>query len=308
MKIGLVLEGGANRGVFTSGVLDFFMEQGIVFPYIIGTSAGACNAMNYIAGQIGRGRDSVIHKRKECEYFGVKTLLKTGYLFDMDKAFWELPNSYFPFDYDAYFANTAVQREYTATDCNTGKAVYLTDQGNDRRYLMRIAQASAALPGAAKPVVVDGVVYADGGVADSIPVRRAFFQGCDKVVVVQTRRKEFRMKPSKSTKFIARRNRQYPALVQAMYDRPKHYNRTLAYICKQEAAGKVFSIRPEMQEVSRMEKDYHKLMKFYHHGYQQAKAMYPALLEFLKEEDWEKEGKTDIDKNKNRDINTKSEK
>ena len=283
MKIGLVLEGGANRGVFTSGVLDFFMEQGLEFAYIVGTSAGACNAMNYIAGQIGRGRDSMIHKEKKYEYFGLKTLLKTGYLFDMDKAFWDLPNSYFPFDYDAYFANTAVEREYAATDCCTGKAVYLKDKTGDRRYLMKMAQASAALPGAAKTVEVDGVVYADGGVADSIPVKRAFQQGCDKVVVIETRRKEFRMKPSKSTKLIARMNRQYPALVQAMYARPKNYNRTLAYIHKQEEAGKVFSIRPEMQEVSRMEKDYHKLMKFYHHGYEQAKAMYPALQAFLKE-------------------------
>ena len=288
MKIGLVLEGGANRGVFTSGVLDFFMEQGLHFAYVVGTSAGACNAMNYIAGQIGRGRDSMIHKRKECEYFGMKTLLKTGYFFDMDKAFWELPNSYFPFDYDAYFANTAVQREYTATDCATGKAVYLQDRSGDRRYLMRIAQASSALPGAAKPVEVDGVVYADGGVADSIPVKRAFQQGCDKVVVIETRRKEFRMKPSRSTKLIARMNRQYPQLVKALYARPKNYNRTLAYIHKQEAVGKVFAIRPEMQEVKRMEKDYHKLMKFYHHGYEQAKAMYPALLAFLKEEKTEK--------------------
>ena len=284
MKIGLVLEGGANRGVFTSGVLDFFMEQGLEFPYIVGTSAGACNAMNYIAGQIGRGRDSMIHKEKKYEYFGLKTLLKTGYLFDMDKAFWDLPNSYFPFDYDAYFANTAVEREYAATDCHTGKAVYLKEKNGDRRHLMKVAQASSALPGAAKTVEIDGVVYADGGVADSIPVKRAFQQGCDKVVVIETRRKEFRMKPSKSTKLIARMNRNYPALVQAMYDRPKNYNRTLAYIHKQEAAGKVFSIRPEMQEVSRMEKDYHKLMKFYHHGYEQAKAMYPALQAFLKEE------------------------
>ena len=92
------------------------------------------------------------------------------------------------------------------------------------------------------------------------------------------------MKPSKSTKLIARMNRQYPALVQALYTRPKKYNRTLVYIHKQEEAGKVFSIRPEMQEVGRMEKDYHKLMKFYHHGYEQAKRMYPALLAFLKEQ------------------------
>ncbi len=282
MKVGLVLEGGASRGVFTAGVLDYWMEQGVKFPYVIGTSAGACNAMNYIAGQIGRGRKSMIHSDKKYDYFGLKILLTKGYLFDMEKAFWELPNEYFPFDYDTYFSSN-IEREYAATNCLTGEAAYLHDKGEDRRHLMRIGMASSAMPGAAPVVEVDGVPYADGGVADSIPVERAFTMGCDKVVVIETRRKEFRMKPGKSIKLIARMNKKYPALAHAILDRPQRYNQTLAQIRKLEEEGKVLSIHPEMEEVGRMEKDYHTLMKFYHHGYEQGKAVFPALRKFMEE-------------------------
>lgn len=283
MKIGLVLEGGANRGVFTAGAIDFLLEQGVKVDYVIGTSAGACNAMNYLAGQIGRGRDSMILTDKSLNYFGVKTLLKTGQFFDLDWAFKEYPQKYFLFDYDAYFKNP-IQREYASTNCLTGEAVYLTDRGDDKYYLMEIGKASSALPGMSAVVEIEGVPYADGGVADSIPVKRAFAMGCDKVIVIETRRKEFRMKLSGSTKLVAKMSgRKYPALGEAIRKRHINYNATLDFIHEKEAEGRVFSIRPEMKEVSRTETDYHKLMKFYHHGYQQMKQAFPALQKFMSE-------------------------
>ena len=283
MKIGLVLEGGANRGVFTSGVLDFFMEKGLTFQYAIGTSAGAGNAMNFISGQHGRSRDTTITKDKRYAYFGVKNILKTGHLFDMENIFWMVPTEYNLFDFDAYFANP-MEREYTVTNCLTGEAEYLTDCGTDRRHLMRVGMASSALPGATPPVLLNGVPYADGGVADSISVRRAFAQGCDRVVVVETRRKEFRMSLSKGSKFLARRNeKKYPALSAAMRRRPAMYNETLAFIRRMEAEGKVFSIRPTEPEVKRLERDYQRLSQFYRHGYAQAERAYPALQAFLEE-------------------------
>ena len=149
---------------------------------------------------------------------------------------------------------------------------------------MLAGMASSALPGATPAVVVDGIPYADGGVTDSISVRRAFAQGCDKVVVVETRRKEFRMELSKGTKFLANRTEKtYPAFAAALRNRPKIYNETLAFIRRMEAEGKVFSVRPEMQEVKRLERDYRKLSTFYLHGYHQAEKAMPALLEFLKD-------------------------
>ena len=164
MKIGLVLEGGANRGVFTSGVLDYFMEQdlGKAFRYVIGTSAGAGNAMNFISGQHGRSRDTTITKDKRYAYFGLKNIIRTGHLFDMENIYWRVPTEYNLFDFDAYFRNP-IEREYTATNCLTGQAEYLTDYGTDRRYLMNIGMASSALPGATPAVVINGIPYADGG-------------------------------------------------------------------------------------------------------------------------------------------------
>lgn len=283
MKIGLVLEGGAHRGVFTAGAVDFLLEQGVTFQYVVGTSAGACNAMNFLAGQIGRGRDSMIVTDKKLHYFGLKTLLKTGHYFDLDWAFREFPDKYFPFHYEDYFHNPA-QREYAATNCLTGKVEYLTDRGEDVEHLMSIGKASSALPGMSAVVEVDGIPYADGGVADSIPVKRAFDMGCDKVVVIETRRKSFRMKLTKGTRLVAKSCRKkYPALADAILERYQNYNATLQYIHKKEAEGTVFSIRPTMEEVSRTEKDYHKLSKFYHHGYQQMQEAFPALQAFLKE-------------------------
>lgn len=220
---------------------------------------------------------------KNLHCFGMKTLLKTGHYFDLDLPFGEFPYHQFPFQFDEYFHNPA-EREYTATNCLTGKVEYLTDRGEDREHMAAIGKASSSLPGMSAVVMIDGIPYADGGVADSIPVRRAFEKGCDKVVVIETRRKSFRMKLTRGTRLVAKACRkQYPALADAMLERYKMYNKTLHFIHKKEAEGTVFSVRPTMQEVSRTETDYHKLSKFYHHGYQQMAEAFPALKAFMEE-------------------------
>lgn len=146
---------------------------------------------------------------------------------------------------------------------------------------MLIGRASSALPGASPVVFIEDVPYVDGGITDSIPVRRAFEKGCDKVVVVQTRRNSFRMKPSKTAKAIARMYREYPRMGENLLNRPKVYNRTLADIRRWEKEGRVFAIRPELPEVKRMEREYHTLMRFYAHGYWLAQKLYPELLSFM---------------------------
>ena len=181
-KIGLVLEGGASRGVFTAGVLDYWMEQGIAFPYVVGVSAGACNAADLVSKQIGRTRNTMIHKDKKYEYMGLRTFFKTRQLMDMDLIFRTFPEEYFPFDYDTYFASET-EVEYGCTDCHTGRPVFLSEK-QDKDRLMDILRASCAMPGAVRPVLVDGKPYVDGGLSDSIPVKRAFAMGCDKVVVI----------------------------------------------------------------------------------------------------------------------------
>lgn len=278
-KIGLVLEGGASRGVFTAGVLDYWMEQGITFPYVVGVSAGACNAADLVSKQIGRTRNTMIHKDKKYEYMGLRTFFKTRQLMDMDLIFRTFPEEYFPFDYDTYFASET-EVEYGCTDCHTGRPVFLSEK-QDKDRLMDILRASCAMPGAVRPVLVDGKPYVDGGLSDSIPVKRAFEMGCDKVVVIQTRGKNFRMKPSRSTKLIARAYGRYPAIGEDLRRRPVRYNKNLAYIRRMEQAGKVLAIRPCMPEVGRMEKDYKKLMTFYHHGYILAQEQFAQLQGFM---------------------------
>ena len=184
-KIGLVLEGGASRGVFTAGVLDYWMEQGITFPYVVGVSAGACNAADLVSKQIGRTRNTMIHKDKKYEYMGLRTFFKTRQLMDMDLIFRTFPEEYFPFDYDTYFASET-EVEYGCTDCHTGRPVFLSEK-QDKGRLMDILRASCAMPGAVRPVLVDGKPYVDGGLSDSIPVKHAFAMGCDKVVVLRHR-------------------------------------------------------------------------------------------------------------------------
>ena len=149
---------------------------------------------------------------------------------------------------------------------------------------MSIGQASSSLPGMSAVVEIDGIPYADGGVSDSIPVKRAFQQGCDKVVVIETRRRSFRMQLTKGTRLVAKScGKKYPALEKAIRRRYLNYNATLDFIHQKEAEGTVLSIRPTMEEVSRTETDYHKLTRFYRHGYEQMQEAFPRLKAFLEE-------------------------
>ena len=282
-KIGLVLEGGASRGVYTAGVLDCFMEENIKFPYIVGVSAGACNGADYVSWQIGRTRKTMIQKDKKYQYMGMRTLLRKKQLMDMDMIFDAFPNQYFPFDYDTYFASN-MEIEYGCTDCETGQTVFLSEKKNPQR-LMQVLKASCAMPGAVYPVELDGKYYIDGGVSDSIPVQHALDMGCDKVVVIQTRSRGFSMKSERFTKLIAKLYHKYPAVQTAILKRPLVYNKNLIAIRRLEAEGKVFVIRPEIQEVKRTEKDFYKLMRFYHHGYEQARHQLDTLRAFMAEEE-----------------------
>ena len=162
----LVLEGGGTRGVFTAGVLDYLLEKQVKLPYVIGVSAGACNAIDYVSEQIGRTKDCTIIQDKNKRFIGTKDALKKGYLFDMDRLFDEYPNRLFPFDFDTYFASD-IQCEVVVTNCLTGEAMYLSEK-QDRERLLTICRASSSIPLISPVVDVDGIPCVDGGVADSV--------------------------------------------------------------------------------------------------------------------------------------------
>ena len=170
-RAGLVLEGGANRGVFTSGALDYLMEQDFYIPYVVGTSAGACNAVDYVSRQPLRTKNCTIITDKKKRYVTIKNTLKTGTLLDMDLIFEKYPNEIFPFDFDTFFQSDT-ECELVVTNCQTGDAEYMTEK-HDRRRLMDIGRASSSIPVVSPMVEIDGVPYLDGGIADSIPLIHA---------------------------------------------------------------------------------------------------------------------------------------
>ena len=278
---GLILEGGATRGVFTAGVLDYLMEHEYYeFSYVAGVSAGSCNAVDYVSRQPGRTKECMIHKEKHAQYINLKTAIKKKSLFDMDMIFDKYPNEIYPFDYDTYFESD-IHCELVVTNCNTGQAEYLNERSS-RERLMKICRASSSMPVVSPMVEVDGIPYLDGGLGDSIPVSRSLKTGHKKNVLVLTRNFGYRKKPPKRSRNVyITVYRKYPELVRTILNRYRMYNKTLSYIEKWEREGKVFVIRPEIPEVSRTEQDYDVLMNFYQHGYDQMEKKFEDMKKFL---------------------------
>ncbi|MCI5870110.1 MAG: patatin family protein [Dorea sp.] len=281
-KATMVLEGGATRGVFTSGALDYLMEKDLYLSNVIGVSAGSCNAVDYVSKQIGRTRDCVIHREKEKSfYYDFRSTLKEKSLMNMDMLFDKYPNELFPFDFDTFFASE-MECEIVATNCLTGKADYLTEK-EDRKRLMKICRASSSMPLAAPITNVDGIPYLDGGLADSIPIERAIEKGNEKIVVILTRNHGYRKKRTSSgiARIYKKAYKNYPNVVRTMIARNELYNQQIQKVEKLEKAGKIFVLRPLIPTVSRMEKDYDVLRHFYRHGYLLMKREYQRLEEYL---------------------------
>lgn len=282
VKATLVLEGGATRGVFTSGALDYLMEKDFYTSYVIGVSAGSCNAVGYVSKQPGRTRDCMIQKDKEYSYYyGFRKFIKEKSLMDMDMVFDRYPNEIYPFDYDTYFASD-IECEIVTTNCVTGRAEYMTED-SDKQRLMKICRASCSMPLICPMVNVDGIPYLDGGLADSIPIERAMEIGNGKSIVILTRNPGYRKKmPSRATVQLYRRAyKKYPNLIRSIVNRSIVYNRTMKLLEQQEAEGKIFVLRPLIPTVSRLEKNYDALMHFYEHGYRLMRKQYDELMRFL---------------------------
>ena len=262
---GLVLEGGGLRGVFTCGVLDYFMDNGIRFPFTIGVSAGACNGLSYMSGQRGRAKASNIDLMEKYHYVGFKYLFTQKCIMDFKLLFEEFPEKIIPYDYDAYFSNPD-RFVMVTTNCITGKAEYFEEKTSSER-VMDIVRASSSLPFVSPISYVDGIPMLDGGIADSIPVEYTMSQGYEKLVVVLTRNRGYRKKAG-SMPLAQAVYRKYPALQKALSERNAIYNRTMDLIERLEDEGRITVIRPlKPVDVSRMEKDTDKLRALYQEGY-----------------------------------------
>ncbi len=282
-KTGLVLEGGAMRGLYTAGVLDVLMEQKIQADGVIGVSAGAVFGCNYKSGQIGRTLRYNLQFCGDKRYGTIHSLLKTGDIYDVDFCYHQIPESIDPFDNDAFVKNPA-EFYVVCTDVNTGKAVYhkCTDCGREDLKWM---QASASMPLVSKIVETDGYQLLDGGIADSIPVMWFRRQGYKKNLVILTRPDGYRKKKMKFQGAINRMLRHHPNLAKAMARRYKVYNRTLDKIEELKAKGEVMVLCPSrLIEVSRLEKDPEKLKALYQLGREDAMKNLDQIRAFLGQE------------------------
>lgn len=273
--MGLVLEGGGMRGVFTCGVLDYFMDKGIEFPYGVGVSAGACNGLSYMSRQRGRARYSNIELLDKYHYIGLKHLWYQHSILDQKLLYELFPEEILPYDYDTYQKNPA-RFEMVTTNCVTGRACYLEEK-TDKVRLLAIAKASSSLPYVCPIAYVDGKPMLDGGIVDSIPVLRAVEQGYGRNVVVLTRNRGYRKeeKDIRVPRFVYRR---YPRLRVVLSNRCRVYNQQLEMVERMEDEGRIVVIRPERRVVvNRIERDIKKLTALYEEGYACAEKVFSAF-------------------------------
>lgn len=279
MKLGMVLEGGGMRGVYTAGVLDFFIDKDFYPDGIVGVSAGACHATSYISKQRGRNFRVNTKYLSTDEYLSLKSLVKTGSLFGMDFIFHKIPEELDPFDYDAY---NQANIEYIAvsTDIESGEPYYhvINDAKADIDYIM----ASSSLPLLSKVVKKHGRKLMDGGVGDSIPITFMQKRGYDKNIVVLTQCGSYRKGKNNLMPIIRHNYKAYPKFVEALDNRHIRYNQTLDELKQMEKDGSVFVIRPSKPvTISRIEKNIDKLRALYEEGYQDAKTQWDDLQKFL---------------------------
>lgn len=266
---GLVLEGGGMRGVFTDGVLDFFLDHHITFPYCVAVSAGACNGLSYKSLQRGRAKLVNIDMLEKYRYIGLKHFWTQHSIFDRKMIYETLPNKILPFDYDACFANP-MEFEMVTTNCLTGKACYLTEH-HDPDRLVEIAKASSSLPYVCPIVWINHQPMLDGGIIDSIPIEHAIERGHAFNVVVVTRNRGYResARDIKIPKYVYRR---FPRLRLLLSKRHAIYNAQLDLVEKLEDERKILVIRPQNPlEVDRLTSDVKKLTALYEEGYKCAK-------------------------------------
>ena len=281
MKTGLILEGGAMRGIFSAGVMDVMMENGIRFDGIVGVSAGAAFGVNYKSGQIGR---AIRYNAKYCHdkrYCGIGSLLKTGNLFNTDFCYGEVPLKLDVFDFDA-FEKDPTPFYITCTDVESGKPVYHEYTGRNDHGFDWI-RASASLPLVSQIVEIDGAKLLDGGISDSIPI--AYFEsiGYSKNVVILTQPQNYRKEKNRMLPLIRMKYRKYQNLIKALENRHLMYNAELDLIAKQEKRGELFVIRPDSPlPVKRAEKDPAKLKACYEIGRQTAEKELARLIAFMK--------------------------
>lgn len=281
-KVGLVLEGGSLRGLYSAGVLDIMMDNDINIDCIVGTSAGALFGPNYFSNQ--RGRAIRYNKRfcKDRRNISMLSFILTGNVVNKNFAYYKITKELDIFDNET-FMKSGKELYVTATNIESGKCEYF--KINDVLEDMEKLRATSAIPIMTRPVKIDNKFYLDGGVSDSIPVKKCLELGCDKVIVVLTQpegfvKKKISDKKVKTIKFVFRK---YPKLIERMLNRHNDYNECINYINELEKEGKAFVIRPsEKLDIDLIERNPEKLEDIYQIGIKDMKKKIKNLKKYLK--------------------------
>lgn len=269
--IGVIDVGGGNRGAFGAGFFDYCLDEQIVFDYCIGISAGSANVSSYIAKQRGRNYRFYTKHNLSREAISAHNLLKKHSVVDFHYIYNVVSNEdgLDPFDYDT-FQKSKQKMVVVVTDALTGKPIYYSNDSIQRNQYGLLA-ASCNIPVINQPYIFNGSACYDGGLVDPIPIEHAFADGCDKVVVILTRPKDY-YRTNERDKKVARLMKKYPAIKEAMVERAEIYNAQLDLIKQYEREGKVLIMAPkELAHIDTLGKDTTVINALYEEGYEQAK-------------------------------------
>lgn len=281
MKLGIVMEGGASRTIFSCGVTDVFMDENIYPDYLIGVSAGIAYGVSYASKQRGRNADFTQKYMGEKCYMGMRHFLnpKKRCYYNLEFAFGEVPNKLVPYDYDA-LADYPGKVVAVVTNIETGEAEYFDIPPYEKQWETTIA--SCSLPVLFPPVKLGDNYYLDGGLADPVPYKRAMAEGCDKIIVILTREREYIKEREKGTGIVNFSYRKYPKIVECMNRRTDAYNRLTRELLEEEKKGNIFLIAPrDTYGVGRTEGDWNLLSKLYQEGIDVAQEQMEALKTYL---------------------------
>lgn len=282
MKLGMVFEGGANRTVFSCGVMDVFLEENLMPDYFIGVSAGIAYGVSYLSGQRGRNLELMETYMPDKRYMGMRHLLnrKQRAFYNVKFVFDEIPNQLLPFDYDAFAAYPG-EVEAAVTNIHSGKVEYLPVPRG--REMIDTLVASCSLPILFQPVKIGNHYYLDGGIADSIPFEHALEEGCDKLIVVLTRERGYVKTTERAIHVTDRLYKKYPKIVEDMDSRAERYNASMQKLMELEKDGSVFIIAPDSTfGVGRTETDGIKLRRLYDDGCRIARKNMKELKEYIR--------------------------
>jgi predicted patatin/cPLA2 family phospholipase len=277
-QVGVVLEGGGMRGLYTAGVLDFFMEKELYFPYVIGVSAGACMAASYLSRQKGRNQKVNIDLVNDPRYLSWRNLLRKREIFGMDFLFDEVPNRIVPFDFDTFLEGSEEFLVGT-TDCHTGEPIYFNKKEHGRNMLT-IIRASSSVPFISSSVSYQDNVLLDGGIADPIPIKKSQADGNQKNIVILTKQANENKQPSRMSSII--RYKKHPKIHEVLQKRHHIYNETITHLKKEEENNQALIIQPSIElPVSSIERNQTKLSQLFELGYSDAQALYEEILTFI---------------------------